>query len=80
MSGKAPKRPRDMNQLAKHIAGIATGEVESDPYEGKNPLAVELGRKGGLKGGRARAKSLTPQRRKEIAKLAAEARWKKSDE
>lgn len=77
MSGKAPKRPRDMNQLAKRIADIATGDHEDDPYEGKNPFAVELGRMGGLKGGKARASALTPEQRKEIAQKAAAARWSK---
>ena len=79
MSGKAPKRPRDMNQLAKRIADIATGDHEDDPYEGKNPFAVELGRMGGLKGGIARAKSLSPEQRKAIAQKAAAARWSKKN-
>ena len=77
MSGKAPKRPRDMNQLAKRIADIATGDHEDDQYEGKNPFAVELGRMGGLKGGKARANALTPEERSKIAAKAAKARWKK---
>ena len=42
----------------------------------KNPAAVALGRRGGLKGGKARAESMTPERRKEIAQKAAKARWK----
>lgn len=75
MSGKVPKRPRDANKLAKRIVDIATGDVEDDPYEGKDPAAVELGRRGGLKGGAARARSLTPEQRSEIAKKAADARW-----
>jgi hypothetical protein len=72
-------RPKDTNQLAKLIADIATGEQENDqPTESmKNPAAVALGRLGGLKGGKARANSLTPEQRKEIAKKAAEKRWKK---
>jgi len=45
--------------------------------EEKNPAAVELGRLGGRKGGNARAEKLSPERRKEIAKKAAEARWAK---
>jgi hypothetical protein len=45
--------------------------------EGKNPHAVALGRLGGLKGGKARAKKMTPEQRKEIAKKAAKARWDK---
>lgn len=72
------KRPRDTNQLAKLITEIATGD-SPDPVseKAKDPLAVELGRRGGLKGGKARADKLTDERKKEIAKNAAEARWKK---
>ncbi len=77
MSGKAPKRPRDANQLAKSVVDIATGTVEDDPYEGKDPAAVELGRRGGLKGGAARARNLSPEKRREIARAAALARWGK---
>ena len=47
--------------------------------EGKDPLAVALGRRGGLKGGRARAEKLTADQRQESAKKAAQARWKKPD-
>lgn len=71
-----PKRPRDPNQLGKLIADIATGQVEdNDPDKGKDPAAVALGRKGGLKGGKARAASLNADERIEIAKKAAAARW-----
>jgi hypothetical protein len=74
-----PKRPRDQNQLAKLIVDIATGETEDKaPDEGKNPAAVELGRRGGLKGGRIRAERLSAKQRSEIAKRAANARWKRS--
>ena len=73
-----PPRPRDPNQRAKLIVDIATGQVEDkDPDEGKNPAAVELGRLGGKKGGKARAANLSARRRAEIAKKAAAARWKK---
>lgn len=73
-----PKRPRDPNQLAKLITDIATGEVEEQKVDaGKDPAAVALGRRGGLKGGAARAKKLTPEERSAIAKKAAEGRWKK---
>ncbi len=75
-----PKRPRDPSQLAKLIVDMATGEAPPDTtVEGKNPAAVALGRRGGLKGGKARAKSLTAAQRAEIAQLAARTRWKKSD-
>lgn len=71
-----PKRPRDPNQLARMIVDIATCEVEEPKADdGKDPAAVALGRKGGLKGGAARAAKLTPARRSAIAKKAAKARW-----
>jgi len=73
------RRPRDPNQLGKLIVDIATGEVEDTAADdGKNPAAVELGRKGGLKGGKARAESMTPEQRSEAAKRAARARWDSS--
>ena len=72
---KTPKRPRDPNQLAKLITDIATGEASDDPIGGKDPAAVERGRKGGLKGGLARAQSLTAEDRQFLAKKAAAARW-----
>ena len=75
---KKPKRPRDANQLAKFIVDVATGAMAlPDPYEGKNPAAVELGRLGGKKGGAARAKKLTAEQRKKIAQKAAKARYDK---
>ncbi len=71
-----PKRPRDTNQRAKLILDIVTGAVDDDkPDDGKSAEAVARGRKGGLKGGDARAKRLTAERRSEIAKKAAKARW-----
>ena len=70
------KRKRDTNELAFQITQLATGEQkELDQDKGKNPAAVALGRLGGLKGGKARAKSLTKKRRSEIAKKAAKSRW-----
>ncbi len=77
---KTPKRPRDPNQLAKLVANIATGEVAESPKEGASSEVVTLGRMGGLKGGRARANKLTPERRAEIAAKAAAARWGKDDD
>ncbi|EAQ25381.1 hypothetical protein ROS217_04785 [Roseovarius sp. 217] len=67
-----PKRPRDANQLAHMIAGIATGEVDDSV-----PEKAEGQRKGGLRGGKARAESLSPEKRSEIAQKAAKARWTK---
>jgi len=69
------KRPRDPVQLAKLIGDIATGQVEDAVEDGKNPAAVALGKLGGVKGGKARAKALSPTKRKAIAKKAARARW-----
>jgi hypothetical protein len=58
-----------MNMLAARIVQLATDQPN------KNPLAVELGRMGGLKGGKARAEKLSSKRRREIARKAAKARW-----
>lgn len=75
------KRPPDPNQLGKLVVDLATGHREdrkaTPEQEGKAAHAVELGRIGGFKGGGARAKALSPERRKEIAQRAAAARWKK---
>jgi hypothetical protein len=77
-SSKKPKRPRDLNLLSKKIVEIATeGELPETPSE-KNPHAVALGKLGGLKGGPARAKKLSAEERKEVARKAAKARWEKS--
>ena len=65
---------RDVNQTAFDILRQVTEEAETQPT--KNPAAVALGRLGGLKGGRARADSLTAAKRKAIARKAAKARWK----
>lgn len=73
-----PKRPRDPNQLAKQIVDIATGEIE-DTVSSFKKRPKRKGRAGGLKGGKARAQHLTAEQRQDIAKLAARARWKKSD-
>lgn len=77
---KKAKRPSDINQRAKSIVNIALAEAEdaSKTEDGKNAAAVALGRLGGLKGGVARAKSLTAKKRTEIAKKAAKARWGKT--
>jgi hypothetical protein len=76
MPDRSRKRPRDPNQLAKLVVDIATGEADDTPRDaGKNPAAVELGRKGGLKGGKARAANMTPEKRSEQARHAARARW-----
>jgi hypothetical protein len=76
MPDRSRKRPRDANQLGKLIADIATSDIEDIPEDdGKNPAAVALGRKGGLKGGKARAAKMSDKERTEAAKKAAAARW-----
>ena len=72
---KGQKRPADVIGNAVKIAKIATGEVEDDvpDDDGKDPHAKAMGAKGGA----ARAKAMTPERRAEIAKAAAEKRWKR---
>ena len=65
------KRPRDPAQLAKFIIDVATGEIEDTARKSPNRA------KGGRKGGRARADSLTPEQRSKIAHKAAQARWQK---
>lgn len=75
---KPPKRPRDINQLAKFIVDVATGNAprpEEPKEQPKNPAAVALGRLGGLKGGKARAKKIGKKRLSEIGKKGARARW-----
>jgi hypothetical protein len=70
-----------VNELASRLVDEATGAAPKyDPDEGKDPAAVALGRKGGLKGGKARAASMTPEQRKEAAKKAAQARWKRDSD
>lgn len=72
---KGEKRHADTVQNAMLIGRIATGDVEDTPD--KNPHASEIGRKGGLRGGRARADKLTQEERSESARNAARARWSK---
>jgi hypothetical protein len=64
------KRPADVIGNAIMVAKIATGEITEELCPKK-----ESNRKGGLKGGPARARKLNPDRRQEIAKIAASARW-----
>lgn len=78
VKGKKKKRPRDLTQLAKSIVDEATNQLPPEEAEEseKSPKA-KAGRKGGLKGGRARAEKLSRKKRSEIAKKAALKRWKK---
>lgn len=68
-------RQRDVNQLARAVIDHIEQIAEESP--GKDPLAVALGRRGGLKGGRARMDSLSPEERRKLAVKAARARWRK---
>lgn len=67
------KRPADVIGCAVKVAKIATGEIQEELDK------KEYARKGGLKGGKARANKLTPDERADIARIAAKARWKKTD-
>lgn len=76
LMAKHPKRPRDPNQLGKLIVDLSVGEAEEIvPVEPpKNEAAAEMGRRGGA----ARARTMAPERRAEIARKAAEKRWGKT--
>jgi len=76
---KKQKMPRDVNQRAKMTLDLMTGEAQVEPERVKDPAAVELGRKGGLIGGKKRAAKLSPERRSEIARKAAQKRWENQD-
>ena len=71
------KRPRDPLSLAKLIGDIATGQVENREQDNRDPVAVQFGRLGGLKGGKARATKLSQLEKRNIAKKAAQKRWAK---
>lgn len=78
MPDRSSKRPRDLNQLAQRLVQEATGAAPPEPAAPeKDPAAVALGRRGGLKGGKARAEKLTPEQRSTAARKAADARWKR---
>ena len=77
MATKRLPRPRDPLQLGKLIVDIATGQVEDAVEDKRAPAAVELGRRGGAKGGKARAAAMTERQRKASARKAAQARWSK---
>ncbi len=71
------KLPRDPMQRAKAIGDLATGLAEPEPWR-VSPQTAQARRKGGVRGGAARAAKLTPEQREKIARIAAAARWKKS--
>jgi len=78
---KNKKTPVELNKLATFIVEQTTNEEpEKEEQPQKNPAAVALGKLGGKKGGKARAEKLTPEQRSEIAKIAAQARWKKKED
>jgi hypothetical protein len=82
MPDRSSKRPTDPNQIAKLVVDVATGEGGDywrGGESGKNSAAVALGRLGGKKGGAARAASLSPEERQNIARNAALKRWKKDE-
>ncbi len=70
------RRPADLNSLAASIVADATNEDKTEPADDRDPAAVSLGRRGGLKGGKARAAKMTPEQRSLAAKKAALARWR----
>jgi len=74
MATKRLPRPRDPISLAKLIGDIATGQVVDAVEDGKDAKAASIGQKGGA----MRAGTMTASERSEAARLAAQARWKKS--
>jgi hypothetical protein len=78
---KRSKKPADLNRLAAAIVDDATeDDARKQPVHQKNAAAVELGRSGGLKGGKARAAKMSPLQRSEAARKAARARWTKAQD
>jgi hypothetical protein len=83
MPDRSSKRFRDLNQLAQRLVQEATGDAPAEPPRSepaKDPAAVSLGRRGGLKGGKARAEKLSAEQRSEIARKAAATRWQNRDQ
>jgi hypothetical protein len=88
MRRSSKKLPKDPNKLAFEIVRLSNEEPEEpatpaaeEPPKERSPISeylATIGRKGGLKGGKARAEKLTQEQRSEIAKKAANTRWKKS--
>ena len=74
---KKKRLPADTNKKAKAIVDIATSSTSNTPSDEIRAAAAALGRAGGLKGGPARAQKLSPKRKSEIARKAAQARWTK---
>lgn len=79
---KRSSKKLDLSQLAKLVVDSSTGSAEKPKkpaQKQKNEAAVALGRLGGRKGGKARAAKLTAQQRREIARKAAQARWRSEE-
>jgi hypothetical protein len=79
MAMKRTPRPRDPIQLGKLMVDIVTGQVPDAVDDGKDAATTEMGRRAGLRGGIARAESLSSERKSEIARAAAATRWKKPE-
>jgi len=77
MPKRSRKPPADENRAAKAVIDRIDQLTSEQPEQTKNPAAQALGRLGGLKGGKARAASMTPEQRKAVAQKAAKARWRK---
>ena len=80
MRRSSTKLPKDPNQLAHRIVQLSTEEPENEQPKERSPISEylsQIGRKGGLKGGKARAKVLSAEKRKAIAQKAAKVRWQK---
>jgi len=77
MPKRSRKKTSDVNEMAFRIVAESLGELPKTVPPEKDPAAVALGRKGGLKGGKARAAKMTKKQRSESAKKAAMARWAK---
>lgn len=73
---RSRRLPKDPNQLAAEIVRLSTEEPEAPKRSAISEYLAEIGRKGGLKGGKARAKKLSAKKRKDIARKAAQVRWK----
>ncbi len=74
---RSRKRPKDPNLLAAEIVRLSTEEPEAPERSPISEYLAEIGRRGGLKGGKARTKKLSAKKRKEIAVKAARKRWSK---
>jgi hypothetical protein len=78
MPNRSSTKKKDVNEIATAIIDVIDSMEDNPLKPTKNPAAVELGRLGGKKGGKARAKKLTPEQRSAIAKKAANSRWSKN--